>query len=343
MALLVAEGFDEWNAGRSNALINKTYPSGVYIVACSVSTNTTTRYGTGRATNMSNFEEVQWQMPTNMVDGYVAFQYLRQQASGNPNVIVQFKDGATGQCDLRCDVNGSIYLTRNGTTVGAQSANNVCPLGSWVWMSVYCKIDDVNGRMEVYVDGIKQLDITGDTKNTANAYFTRVVIDQGTNILAQRDDLFIMDATGATFNGHIAETRIVPLVVTGDGAASDWTASAGADWQCVDEIPPTDDTDYISSSTPGQISLFATGSIPAGVGAVLAVYAVYRGRKDDAAVRQIRNVVRTGGVNYNSATDTISSSYVNHTSTIYELNPNTGLAWTAGEANGAEIGVEEIA
>jgi hypothetical protein len=54
------------------------------------------------------------------------------------------------------------------------------------------------------------------------------------------------------FDGAI---YVAPFVVNGAGASTEWTPSAGANWQCLDEFPATT-ADYISTTVNGNRDLY---------------------------------------------------------------------------------------
>lgn len=125
---------------------------------------------------------------------------------------------------------------------------------------------------------------------------------------------------------------------TGDGATVAWAASAGSDYQCVDEATPNGDTDFISSATPNDIDTFTYPALGL-AGTVLGVAPTSVARKDDAGVRSIREVVRTSGTNYPGGADlTLTSTYVNYQQ-VWETNP-AGGAWTVAAVDGAQFGVK---
>jgi len=345
MALLVIEGWD--NVTDASSLLNKKYPSGVMVTTAGGAgmgsvTGASTRFGTGRAAAWTAGSSLVWTLPSSKTDIYCAMAFKRISNDAGDAVIFGLTDAGTAQCDIRCTSSGQVRATRNGTSL-ALSAAGVLPLSTWVWVSVWFSIDNVAGRIRVLVEGVNVLDFTGDTQNTVNAFASTVfTVQSGSAVDWQTDDVFLADNTGAApFNGQLPDMRCVPIAVTGDGDLSDWTASAGADWQCVDEIPSNDDTDYISSSTPGEVSLFTTAAMPS-LGSILAVFSVARVKKDDAGVREIRNVLKSGGSTFNGTTRTVLASYADQSSEYYLEDPATTVTWTEAGVNAAQIGVEEI-
>lgn len=103
---------------------------------------------------------------------------------------------------------------------------------------------------------------------------------------------------------------------------------------------PNDDVAYILDSTAGHIYEFThdpltlTGTI---AGVVHQSYA----RKDDAGIRQIQQVCKSGGTVETSSTISLGSSY-QYYQDILEQDPNTSATWTVSNFNSAQFGVKEI-
>jgi hypothetical protein len=108
----------------------------------------------------------------------------------------------------------------------------------------------------------------------------------------------------------------------------------------VNEHPPTDDTTYVSDSTPGDIDSYTVTDIDGGA-TVYAVQTNMWARKDDAATRQIAPVIRQASTDYVGTTVTLGTTY-QYYSQLYDKDP-TAAAWTAANVNSDEFGVKEIA
>lgn len=63
------------------------------------------------------------------------------------------------------------------------------------------------------------------------------------------DDVAINDATGLWENSWCGDGHIVHLKPAGAGNNTGWTPSAGSNYDCVNEVTPNSDTDYISATT----------------------------------------------------------------------------------------------
>ena len=142
----------------------------------------------------------------------------------------------------------------------------------------------------------------------------------------------------------IGDVKITTQSPTADAATVDWTASAGSDYQCVDETPnaANDDTDYISSSTAGQESRFAMSNLAATPAAVHAVQVRYRAKKTDAGNRTIRSLVNSNATESVGVERGLSTAYKWFHGDVFELDPDGSVDWDGAAIDALEVGVEVV-
>lgn len=255
------------------------------------------------------------------------------------------RDNGVRQVELKLNSNGTISITRNqnaltgGTSVLALSAN------TWYYIEWKVTVADSIGAntCQVYVNGIQWLNVTTgqDTKNTANAtadgfYFGD---ENGSADGVTQDFTDIYIDNGTTFLGP---QRVETLYPTGGGNSSQFTPSAGSNYQCVDETPPTDDTDYVESTTAGHIDTYAMGDLSSTPASIAAVQISSTDRKTDAGAKTINHAIRRSSTNYFGADIAQGDSYlINYT--IWSTDPSTSAAWTASGINAAEVGQKLVA
>src|SRR5262249_37892481 len=146
-------------------------------------------------------------------------------------------------------------------------------------------------------------------------------------------DLYICDGQGSLNNDFLGDVRIQASIANGAGATTNWTPSAGSNYQNVDDATPNEDTDYNSDATAGDIDTYAMGDVTPAAGAVKGVMVSMRARKDDGATRTLQAAIRTGATNYFGASQNLTSSYAYYTE-IWENNPNTSSPFTISDVNG---------
>lgn len=268
----------------------------------------------------------------------VTFAVLPSTLPASTVTVLQLMDGATVHIDIRLTATGTLEITRNGTVLATSTAALLG--GIWYHLQVKVTIHDSTGAYEVRLDGANILSASGvDTRNAGNASVDRIQF-RGTGVGLTYDDIAILDTTGSLNNDFPGEGKISILMPTGAGNYTQFTPSAGSNWQNVDDAAPNNDTDYNSSSTANQIDTFNRTSI-AVTGAILAVKHTTTHRKDDVGTREIAQVCRSGTTDYVGSTKTCLSTY-KPDSSIREVDPDTSAAWTESGLNAAEFGYKVI-
>lgn len=103
---------------------------------------------------------------------------------------------------------------------------------------------------------------------------------------------------------------------------------------------PNGDVAYLSDLTPGDISDFAHTTLTL-TGSVLGVAHLSYMRKDDAGTRQVAQVCLSGGSTEQSPPKSLGNSY-QYFEDFVEVDPNTGIQFTAGGLNASTFGVKLV-
>ena len=101
------------------------------------------------------------------------------------------------------------------------------------------------------------------------------------------------------------------------------------------------DADYVASGTVGDLDLYETGDLPFVPDSVHAVQVTTCARKNDAATREVRSKVKSGAATANGGPHALTANYVYYRD-IFETDPDTAAAWTAGGLNAIQIGPEVV-
>lgn len=257
--------------------------------------------------------------------------------------IARLLDVSSAQLELRINADATLSITRNGTVLGTSSAS--LNVGGWQYIELKVTIHDTTGSYELRLDGVNILSATSvDTKNTANASVNQVQIGLDGSVsggpIYVFDDFYILDTAGSTNNNFLGDIRIDALYPTADGNYTAWTPSTGTDhYALVDEATPNT-TDYNSSSTAGQKDSYVMSNPPAlSSQAIYGVMVKVAALKDDAGSRSLKVGVRSGTTDSLSAAQALSTSQVYYSS-IHEVDPATGLAWTVAAVDALETLVE---
>lgn len=227
-----------------------------------------------------------------------------------------------------------------GTTI--DTGTTELQLNRWYHIDMKYYADDSSGTVDVYLDGVSDISFgPGDTVYSSNQ-ITRVGFGhESYSEFTYIDDLYICDdAGGAPQNTYLWDVKAEYLPPNGAGTSTDFTPSAGSNYQCVDENPPNDDTDYVSETTASDHDTYTYADLLSTSGTVYGTQQMLLARKDDAGVRSIKTVCRSGTTDYpNSNTHTVADSYEYYMD-ILEEDPDTAAAWTISGVNAAEFGVE---
>jgi 3D (Asp-Asp-Asp) domain-containing protein len=261
---------------------------------------------------------------------------VRVVAAGDSGGITFYK-GATAQMTLTWDTSQRLNIKRGGRdgTTLASTDPGVVPLTSWFYVEFDGTVHDTAGASEVRFNGseLEDLTLTGqDTKPGSDVGVDRIrFFGRGTICFT---DIWVDDAD---FHGDCIVDTLMP---TGAGANTDWTPSAGANYENVDDSNGVDsDSTYNSSSTEGDIDTFAFGNLVSRpTSAILAVAVNLALRKDDATTRVVKPVLRIGSTNYVPATGIALVSAYAVGQRIWELNPAGSEIWEEADVNGAEPG-----
>jgi hypothetical protein len=137
---------------------------------------------------------------------------------------------------------------------------------------------------------------------------------------------------------RLGESRVLVLYPTADTADADWTPSTGVDhYATVDEATVNGDAGYIASGTVGDLDLYDVSDLGVMPDSIQAVQVTLCARKDDAASREVRCKVKSGAATADGAAHALTASYVYYRD-VFETDPDTSAAWTAGGVNAVQIG-----
>lgn len=259
--------------------------------------------------------------------------------------ILAVMDGTTRQVQLGVISTGELRLYRGNSqlTTIATSSGLGLQTGVWYFIELKVVVDGTAGQYEVRVNGapIAALTATGaNTRATTNNY-ANVAIGGAPGSNSDIDDFYVCDGTGSANNNFLGDRRVITLLPDGAGNYTQWTPSAGSNFQCVDEASMNSDTDYVSSSTAAQKDTYNFGAVGI-AGTVAGIQVNGAIRKDDAGSRTVRRIVRVGATDYNGANVSVLDSYAYSIAEVLQTNPATSAAWTVSDINSIEVGVELV-
>lgn len=259
--------------------------------------------------------------------------------NSNPNTLTALTFHASGAVQLWTQWQSPYAVLRYASGPSVMSPLN------WYGVEWLVTLDSSGaGVLKVWVNGFQLINASGlVTCPSGMTYGNRVWLADNSCPGVYFDDFRVWDNTGSTQNAPLGtDSRLVTKVPSGVGAATNFTPNgAAANWQCVDDIPPDDDTTYVSGAASGLIDSYAMPS--AGFTAAPSmVVARSRVRKDDGATRSLNIGVSSSGAVGVGSSIVAGSTYANVDSCI-ALDPNTSAAWAAAAADAAQHYKQETA
>jgi hypothetical protein len=280
-----------------------------------------------------------WYIKYNLVaadEKYFAFK-IYPTSTSHVRMLTIYK-GATVLMSLRRNVTSGkveLYigstLTATGTAVLSASVTYLIELRY--------KIADAGGVAQVKVQGILDIDYSGDTKPGADTQMDSMTIGSVSTsyCYAYVDDIIVDTAA------WIGDTRIQGVFPEGAGSVTEWTPSTGANWECVNEVPP-DDADYVSLNAIDLSDLYTMQNLAGAIASIKCVQIQARAVKEGAPTPQnLKLLCRTHDITYPSAAKAVPATIPKQLYNIWETNPNTTNPWTVQEVSDMEAGFKSAA
>lgn len=331
MALLYMTGFDYHDNNQMSddgwAGINSTHGSYGRLGTKGVWVSASTGY------MMRNFG---WPDKSTLVLGFAFYKSSVNAPTYSASYpLIAFYDTAgVEQVRLHVNPNQGIDIYNGAGSLLGSSSDGIVKNLRWHYMEIKVTVHDTTGVVEVHLDETQVVNLTSkDTKN-GDDYLQRIRFrSMYSAITVYYDDIYVDDAN---FLGNCHVSTFYP---DADGNSSDFTRSAGSnDYECVDETPSNEDTDYISSDTLNHKSIFGitTGALPT----VKGIQVNNHCKLSEAGSRKIKAICRSNSIDYQGTeSDAISLSYL-FEHEIWELDPDDSGAWTQTKLEAAEFGLE---
>jgi hypothetical protein len=273
----------------------------------------------------------------------VAFQQTALVTTSVLGAYLQLLDGATAQCSIVFNRNGTITLTSGGPggTVLATYAGAFTLASTWYAFEFEVVVHNSTGSFKVRKNGntIDDHSTTGiDTAGgTANNYANKLTVGMNAIVSSQFfDDLYWRsDASSVPWMGDIRAYTRMPA----SDAAVQFSRSTGAtNFSCVDEPQQNTTTDYVFSSTIGHADLYGIAAIASTPVTTFAVTTRAYAIKSDAGTRTMAVQLKSGGTTVASPTLVLTTSNWQWAWRHDTVDPQTGTAWTAAAVNTINVG-----
>lgn len=283
-------------------------------------------------------------LPAAIAEIYLRIGLYPTSLIGNSSFLFMRDSAGADQLHFGFNTTSKLIEVRRGNPVGTLIATgtHAITLDAWTCIEIYALIADSGGRAIVKLDGVLDVDFTGDTKATGNANILTVFFGgSGTSHYTDgyMDDIAVNDTAGANNNSWVGRGGIYPAFPDGAGNYTQLTPSAGANWQCVDEKPPNDDTDYVASGVTDEKDTYTLNDLVPTQGTITAVQWIGRARLEDAGAGGLARLFRIGGADYQGADLAIDTTSYKYCQEIIENNPATAAQFNVAEVNAMEAGV----
>jgi hypothetical protein len=282
---------------------------------------------------------------------------LIRQAIGNHHVgaLITIYEGEGPILSIHLNDTGtfSVYkhtanFSGDGVTYLGSSIQGIRE-GVWAYIEVKWNIAAA-GNVTINCNEVEIFSYTGDT--TASSYAHSYldvwntirllnIASTGAVLTMWMGDLYLADQEGAgdDIRDFLGDVTIDYIVPDGVGNIDDWTPLSGANWTNVEEVPPDDDTTYVSTTAIGTRDAYTMQNVPAGT-VPLGFQTLLYARKETEGAASLKAVYREGGVNYDSDAQGITTvSEYRFLIQPYDTNPATSATITEAEINAAEFGV----
>lgn len=226
------------------------------------------------------------------------------------------------------------------TLLGTSSGHGMMLGNTWYYIEVKVYIHDSSGTVTVRLNEAEVLSLTGqDTCNGSNAQVGAVALcSNGTTIYY--DDFYMLDTSGTKNNNFLGDVRVDAVRPDGAGTHTDFTPSAGSNYQNVDETYPDDDTTYNDGANVNDQDSYGLPALPSPAATtIFGVKDQITVRKTDAGAMECKLLTVQGGSDYLGDAINLSDTFTTH-ARIMEDNPDDSADWEDADISGGEIGVE---
>ena len=349
MSFLFVDGFDHY--GSASILDKWTATVGGGTPDAFIGTDGRSGTGAIRFPNNTGFGYSKNVTASSVV--VVGFAFKSVGAVDNSRIpILSLRDGSTHQVQLQIDSGGLLAAYGGEATSQRQDTRlglSLCGINAdgWYYLEMRTVVGSPSGSVEIRAGGKTILFVeNAPTQASANGTIDSVVIgpmfDTGAALAGDwlYDDLYVLDVSSSPNMDFLGDVRVIAIGPTANGATAQWSASAGQNFQNVDEADPNDDTDF-NTGAAGQTDTFVFANLGVNSANVRAVATHINARQDDPGTRSIRPTIRLVGSNFAGVTTNVTSAY-SYYSQIYEQSPQTSNSWSVLEVNSAEFGYNRV-
>lgn len=272
----------------------------------------------------------------------LSFSLFRAFAASQNDDVIQIDNGTVdaGISLVSQTGSSSIAVYRGSRLTGTNLGTFDFTTNAWHWLSIRYLADDVNGTIDIEVDGVNLFSFVGDTVNSGLPEIQRVLLGGDNAQNYTYDDVIMTDVSGpAPFNTLLTDRHIDTILPDAAGDDTDWLPTGGANF--ANAQTNNNDTSYNESETPGDKDLYNMANMGFSPTVIDAVNVTAVVKNPDGGVTQFKVKVKSGATE-GDGPDTQPVSMYKYFDKVFLTNPATASAWTESEVNSAQAGVEII-
>lgn len=355
------DGFNTYGTSttsRANMLLHPTYVE-VAHGECSVANP----YGLGShhfRWTASNTNPLRMSMGGTLTEALLAGRFCVTALPGSniSTVLFQVRDsGNDPQVSVVLASTGDIIVLRGnrggafgGTQIGITD-EPVISANVYAMVECYFKISDTVGEVEVRVDGITVINLTGvDTMATLVASMSQYIACNSVasdGVTIDITDHSFCDVTGSLNNDFLGDVQWIRRDMVSDAALAEWTRNTGsADYAAVDDVAQDGDTTYLQGTVAGNVSEFEMQDVPSQASEIVAVVLRSTARRADFGLAEFNTGLVSSLASPESTVDgaTIQPGISYATvDDIYETDPATGVPFSPVGYNATRAKLERPA
>jgi hypothetical protein len=215
-------------------------------------------------------------------------------------------------------------------------------LDTWYYIEAKVNIHNTTGSVIIRLDEQEVASFSGDT----DSGFVGTIVDTfwlgfPNNVFMEVDDIYIADDQGTENNDFLGDIRIDAIHPDGAGNYSQFTPSAGNNYECVDETE-MDDTDYVSHLTSGEKDSYTYDAVPTDLddAGIISLQTKNNAKRTAAASNiKIDNFIRTGSTDYSQTAQDLPDIIGMIDGDIIIEDPSDSNPWTQAKINACEFGM----
>jgi len=269
---------------------------------------------------------------------YLSFRVYFGNTNNTNYTAVRFQNSGTVLGAIKFDLSNDGYCRAyrdDGSTVIATGTKKM-NINTAYRVEIYYKPSLASGDVHTRIDGVADITVAGQQTSGTAAQVNQVHFGiQGGAMYI--DDVVFDDAS------WVGNTRIQGLVPNGVGNSTQFSKypATGDNYDHVDEMP-YNDADYNYSNTVDHLDLFAMSALDESLKTISTIKCldiIVRAKIDGVSTpTEIAVAQRVASTNYAGTDQVVAQDNWGFFHQIYEVNPNTSVAYLKAEINGIELG-----